>query len=45
MYLMPILLYLAVVTPIAMPPHVYPIILAIIGLAIMLIVSNTIKRV
>lgn len=45
MYWMPILLYLAIVTPIAMPPHIYPATLGVIGVAIMNILSNTIKRV
>ncbi|GAD89962.1 hypothetical protein VHA01S_030_00370 [Vibrio halioticoli NBRC 102217] len=45
LYILPLLLYLTVVTPLAMPPYIYPTILGFVGLAIMLIVSNTIKRV
>ncbi|MEZ8967635.1 DUF4400 domain-containing protein [Vibrio breoganii] len=44
-YLLPIIGYLLVVTPIAMPPHVYPIVLAVCGLCVAFMVSNTIKRV
>ena len=44
-YYTPIVAYLLFMVPIALPPVVFPILLAVFGLSLALFISNTIKRV